>query len=68
MNIVKQKRMEQGLTPTQLAANVGVSEQTILRLERLESKDDFKYIRFQTILKLCDVLDLPLNFFAQSNC
>lgn len=64
MNKLKELREVKGYTPTQLAAVVGVSEQTVLRWQKL---DDLSSLSYEMLEKLSSTLETPINFFVENN-
>lgn len=64
MNALKAARSEHKLTTTELAAQVGVTEQTIRRWEKQE---DLSHMKVASLQKLSCILDKPISFFIVDN-
>lgn len=60
--LIKQKRIEKGLTQIELAESVGVTQSCIAHIERGKRKPTFK-----TLFSLADILELSLNELKGAN-
>lgn len=62
METLSEAREQKGLNRTELAAYVGVTEQTVRRWEDMR---DLGKLPYKKLEKLAEVLDKPLNFFTE---
>ncbi len=57
MNVLKKKRKEFGLSQKEMSEKLGISQQTVSRLEKTE----IKHVSLGLLMKLTDIFQLPLE-------